>query len=261
MTIEQTLIRLGCFLGMLGLMLLWEWRQPFRVFPETKPKRLARHLGLMALNTVLLRLLSGGGAYLAAQFAAERGYGLFHRIEVPAGLAFAAGLVLLDFAIYLQHVVFHRVPWFWRLHKVHHLDPGFDTTTAIRFHPIEIVLSMYYKMALVLALGLGPLTVLVFEILLNACALFNHGNVRIPGRWERRVRSVLITPDVHRIHHSTWPAETHSNFGFCVPFWDRLCGTYRDQPRAGQEGLTLGLDEERDLRRLGFWRLLAIPFR
>jgi sterol desaturase/sphingolipid hydroxylase (fatty acid hydroxylase superfamily) len=263
MTVEHSLIRFGFFLGVLGLMLLWEWRRPFRAFPETetRPRRLIRHLGLMALNTVLLRLLSGGGAYLAAEFAAERGFGLFHQASLPAGLGFALGLILLDFAIYLQHVAFHRIPLFWRLHKVHHLDLGFDTTTAIRFHPVEIVLSMYYKMALVLALGLSPPTVLAFEILLNACALFNHGNVRLPGTWERRVRRVLITPDLHRIHHSTLPLEIHSNFGFCVPFWDRLGRTYRAEPRAGHAALEIGLPEERDPRRLGFWRLLAAPFR
>jgi sterol desaturase/sphingolipid hydroxylase (fatty acid hydroxylase superfamily) len=258
---SESLLRLGIFLFILGLMLLWERRAPFRSFPETKPRRLGRHLGLMALNTVLVRIMSGGGAYFAAKYAGERDWGLFNQMEMPAGWSLAAGLVLLDFAIYLQHLVFHRIPLLWRLHKVHHLDLGFDTTTAIRFHPVEIVLSMYYKMALVLALGLSPPTVLAFEILLNACALFNHGNVRIPGVWEPRVRLFLITPDMHRIHHSAFPRETHSNFGFCVPFWDRLCGTYRAAPEAGQAGMTIGLDEERDPRRLGFRQLLVLPFR
>jgi sterol desaturase/sphingolipid hydroxylase (fatty acid hydroxylase superfamily) len=257
---EEPLLRLGIFLIVLGLMLFWEWRWPFRVFPEAKPVRLGRHLGLMALNTVLVRLLSGGGAYFAAQFADARDWGLFNQFALPAGPNLAVGLILLDFAIYLQHIAFHRVPLLWRLHKVHHLDLGFDTTTAIRFHPVEIVLSMYYKMALVLALGVTPLTVLVFEILLNACALFNHGNVRIPGRWEPRVRWLLITPDMHRIHHSTRPTETHSNFGFCVPFWDRLCGTYRAAPQAGQSAMDIGLPEERNPERLGLRRLLTLPF-
>jgi sterol desaturase/sphingolipid hydroxylase (fatty acid hydroxylase superfamily) len=258
---DPSLLRLTIFLSVLTLMLAWEWRAPFRAFPDAKPRRIARHLGLMTLNTVLLRVLSGGGAYFVAEYAWTQGFGLFNRFHLPAGWGFAAGLVLLDFAIYLQHVVFHRVPLLWRLHKVHHLDLGFDTTTAIRFHPVEILLSMYYKMVLVLALGLSPLTVLVFEILLNACALFNHGNVRLPAAAEPWVRRLLITPDLHRIHHSTYAPETHSNFGFCVPFWDRLCGTYRAEPRAGQAGMAIGLDEERDLRRLGFRRLLVLPFR
>jgi sterol desaturase/sphingolipid hydroxylase (fatty acid hydroxylase superfamily) len=259
--IEESLLRLSIFLSVLALMLLWEWRAPFREFPDAKPRRIARHLGLMTLNTLVVRVLSGGGAYFAAEYAAGQGFGVFNRFDLPAGWAFALGLALLDFAIYLQHVAFHRVPLLWRLHKVHHLDLGFDTTTAIRFHPVEIVLSMYYKMGLVLVLGIPPLAVLVFEILLNACALFNHGNVRLPGGWEPRVRWLLITPDMHRIHHSTYAPETHSNFGFCVPFWDRLCGTYRAEPRAGQAGMAIGLDEERDLRRLGFRRLLVLPFR
>ena len=257
----EALLRFSIFLSVLGLMLFWEWRAPFRAVPEAKPRRLARHLGLMALNTVSVRLLSGGGAYLAAYYAGERGFGLFNQWNPPAGISFVAGLVLLDFALYLQHVAFHWAPPLWRLHKVHHLDPGFDTTTAVRFHPAEIVLSMYYKMALVLALGLSPPTVLTFEILLNACSLFNHGNVRLPRLWELRVRRLLITPDLHRIHHSVLPRETHSNFGFCVPFWDWWCGTYRAAPRRGQEGMEIGLNEERDPRRLGFRRLLTLPFR
>lgn len=259
--IEESTIRLGIFLSVLVLMLIWEWLSPFRSFPDAKPRRIARHVGLMALNTVVARLMSGGGAYLAAQYAEAQGWGLFHRLELTAGWSLGLGLVLMDFAIYLQHVVFHRVPLLWRLHKVHHLDLGFDTTTAIRFHPIEIVLSMYYKMLLVLALGLSPLTVLVFEILLNACALFNHGNVRIPPAFEHWIRKLLITPDLHRIHHSAYTPETHSNFGFCVPLWDWLCGTYRAEPRAGQAEMAIGLDEERDPQRLGFRRLLVLPFR
>jgi len=257
----ESLIRLGFFLGVLGVMLLWEWRSPFRTFPEGKIRRLARHLGLMTLNSTIARILSGGGAYFAAEFALERHWGFLNQFALPAGVSFAATLILLDLAIYLQHLAFHRVPLFWRLHKIHHLDLSFDTTTAIRFHPLEIVLSTYYKMALAIAFGLLPLAVLIFEILLNACALFNHGNARIPAPWERRVRLFLITPDMHRIHHSTFKPEMDSNFGFSVPFWDKLCGTYCAMPQLGQEGMEIGLEEQRDPKLLDFWRLLVLPFR
>jgi len=257
----ESLIRLVFFFGVLGAMLLWEWRSPFRTFPERKTRRLARHLGLMALNSAAARILSGGGAYFAAEFALERHWGLLNLFALPQGLSFLAALVLLDFAVYLQHVAFHRVPLFWRLHKIHHLDLGFDTTTAIRFHPLEIVLSTYYKMALAIGFGLPPAAVLVFEILLNACALFNHGNARIRTPWERRIRLFLITPDMHRIHHSTAKPETDSNYGFSVPFWDKLCGTYRERPQLGQDGMKIGLEEQRDPEKLPFWRLLILPFR
>jgi len=213
----------------------------------------------MLINFACVRLLSGG-AYFTAGLAETRQWGLFNLYPLPEWFATTAGFVILDFAIYLQHRLFHRVPIFWRLHKVHHTDLGFDTTTAIRFHPAEIVLSMYYKMLLVLAFGLSQEAVLVFEIALNACALFNHGNVRLPGRWEGRIRRLLITTDLHRIHHSSYKPETDSNFGFSVPFWDRWCGTYRDAPALGQEGMEIGLRETRGWRKLGLPRLLSLPF-
>jgi sterol desaturase/sphingolipid hydroxylase (fatty acid hydroxylase superfamily) len=192
--------------------------------------------------------------------AAERGWGLFPAIGLSAWLAVILSLLVLDAAIYAQHVVFHKVPLLWRLHKVHHSDVEFDTTTAIRFHPLEIVLSMFFKMALVAAFGIAPGVVLAFEALLNACAQFNHGNVRLSERTERAVRLLLITPDLHRVHHSRRQCETDSNFGFSVPWWDRLFGTYLSTPDGGQEGLQIGLDEWRDPARLRFIDLLKIPF-
>jgi sterol desaturase/sphingolipid hydroxylase (fatty acid hydroxylase superfamily) len=257
----DALIRLAVFLGALGLMLFWERRRPFRAYPEEKSRRLTRHLGLMTLNSAVARVFSGGGAYFAAESALERNWGFLNQLTLPYGLSFAAALVLLDLAIYVQHVAFHRVPLLWRLHKIHHLDLGFDTTTAIRFHPLEILLSTYYKMALAIAFGLLPMAVLTFEIILNTCSLFNHGNARIPGLWEQRIRRFLITPDMHRIHHSSYKPETDSNFGFSVPLWDRLCGTYRATPRLDHKGMEIGLDEQRDFKQLDFWRLLVLPFR
>ncbi len=254
-------IRLSCFLAVLLLMLAWEGRRPFRRFDQSRLRRLSIHLGLMLFNFACLRLLSGGGAYFAALYAEQRQIGLLHLLQTPPWLGIAVGLIVLDFAIYLQHIVFHRVPRLWRLHKVHHVDLGFDASTAIRFHPGEMVLSMYYKVLLVLALGIPPIAVLSFEIILNACALFNHGNVRIPQAWEWRLRCLLITPDMHRVHHSSDPSETNSNYGFSVPLWDFLCGTYRAAPRLGHARMEIGLSEERDpVSNLSLRRLLWLPF-
>ncbi len=252
-------IRLGTFVLVFALMLLWEWRRPFRAFEQKRSERLLINVGLMLTNFVFLRLLSGGGAFLAAVYAGEHGFGLFNRIELSPWVSAVFSLLILDCAIYFQHRVFHRVPLLWRIHRVHHCDMGFDTSTAVRFHAVEIVLSMYYKMILVVLLGVSPWTVILFEIILNACALFNHGNVRLPGYWDRRLRLLLITPDMHRIHHSSIVHETNSNYGFSVPWWDRLFGTYCPNPALGHAGMEIGLPEERDLRRLNFFRLLVLP--
>lgn len=259
--VDPSAMRLAIFLAVFAAMLLWEAWRPFRQAPEPKLARLTRHLSLMAFNVLSLRLLSGGGAYAAAFLAEQQGWGLLTFTALPAWLGFVAGLLLLDFAIYAQHVLFHKVPWLWRLHKVHHSDPAFDTTTAIRFHPVEIVLSMFYKMILVISFGITPLAVLCFEVLLNACAQFNHGNVRLPAAIEKALRWLVITPDLHRIHHSTERLETDSNFGFSVPWWDWWCGTYRAEPRRGQATMEIGLQEERNPARLGLVALLLLPFR
>jgi sterol desaturase/sphingolipid hydroxylase (fatty acid hydroxylase superfamily) len=257
---DPTIIRLGLFGAAIGLMLLWENLRPFRFVPEPKVRRLARHFGLMGINLVLLRLLSGGGAYAIAVLGAEQGSGLLRHLALPGGVTVILGLLLLDFAIYAQHRVSHRIPWLWRLHRVHHSDLDFDTTTAIRFHPGEIVLSMFYKMLIVWAFGISTLAVLMFEAVLNACAQFNHGNVRLPAGAEKMLAWLLITPDIHRIHHSCDRRETDSNFGFSVPWWDRLCRTYRAAPRLGQERVEIGLTEFRQRERLNLLRLLLLPF-
>lgn len=252
-------IRLGAFVMVFSLMLLWEWRRPFRAFEQKRSERLLINVGLMLTNFIFLRLLSGGGAFLAAVYAGEHGIGLFNRIDLPPWVSGILSLLILDCAIYFQHRVFHRVPLLWRIHRVHHCDMGFDTSTAVRFHGVEIVLSMYYKIILVVLLGVSPWTVILFEIILNACALFNHGNVRLPGSWDRRLRLLLITPDMHRIHHSSIVHETNSNYGFSVPWWDRLFGTYCPNPALGHAGMGIGLPEERDPGRLNFFRLLVLP--
>ena len=190
-----------------------------------------------------------------------RGFGLFNVIAVPAWIGVAASVVILDLAIYLQHVLFHAVPALWRLHRMHHADLEFDVSTGLRFHPIEILLSMLIKFAVVAALGAPALSVLIFEVLLNATSMFNHANVRIPLGIDRVLRWLVVTPDMHRVHHSILARETNSNFGFNLPWWDRLFGTYRAQPAAGHEAMTIGIEQFRDPRELWLDRMLAQPFR
>ena len=182
-------------------------------------------------------------------------------LALPAWVGVVASVVLLDLAIYFQHVLFHAVPVLWRLHRMHHADLDFDVTTGLRFHPIEILLSMVIKLAVVAALGAPALAVLIFEVLLNATSMFNHGNVRIPAGLDRVLRWVVVTPDMHRVHHSILSRETNSNFGFNLPWWDRLFGTYRAQPAAGHEGMTIGIEQFRDPRELRLDRMLLQPFR
>ena len=215
----------------------------------------------MVLNTVVLRLLFPAAALGMAWYAQEHGWGLFNAVQVPAALAVAATVVALDFLIYLQHVMFHAVPALWRLHRMHHADLDFDVTTGARFHPIEIALSMGIKLAAVVVLGAPPVAVVIFEVILNATAMFNHGNLRLPLAVDRVLRLVVVTPDMHRVHHSVIPAETNSNFGFSLPWWDRLLGTYRAHPAAGHEAMTIGIEQFREAGDLRLDRMLVQPFR
>jgi sterol desaturase/sphingolipid hydroxylase (fatty acid hydroxylase superfamily) len=217
------------------------------------------NLGLTLLNTLLVRVTVGGIAYTAAVFAADQGAGLLHWRPLPAWGAAALTLVGLDFALYLQHVLFHAVPVLWRLHRMHHADLDVDATTGLRFHPLEILLSLGIKAAVVVLLGAVPWAVVAFEILLNAASLFNHSNVALAAPLDRWLRWLVVTPDMHRIHHSMRMDETNTNFGFAVAWWDRLCGTYRAQPALGQGGMDLGLRDYRTPLHLG--QLLLLPFR
>jgi sterol desaturase/sphingolipid hydroxylase (fatty acid hydroxylase superfamily) len=196
-----------------------------------------------------------------ALVAEARGWGLFHTFDVPYPLALGASVILLDLSIYLQHVLFHAVPILWRLHRMHHADLEFDVTTGVRFHPIEILLSMAIKFGVVAALGTPAAAVLAFEVLLNATSMFNHGNVRLPGRFDRVLRWIVVTPEMHRVHHSILTRETNSNFGFNLPWWDMLLGTYRAQPEAGHQAMTIGIPQFRDPDELRLDRMLAQPFR
>jgi len=196
-----------------------------------------------------------------ALLAEARGWGLFNLAALPNWIAVAASVVLLDLAIYLQHVLFHAVPALWRLHRMHHADLAFDVSTGLRFHPVEILLSMLIKLTVIAALGAPALSVLIFEVMLNATSMFSHGNIRIPERFDRVLRWLVVTPDMHRVHHSILPRETNSNVGFNLPWWDRLFGTYRPKPAAGHEAMTIGIEQFRDWRELRLDRMLLQPFR
>lgn len=252
-------VRLAVFLGVLLLMAGLERLAPRR--PPVPGLRRASNFAILILGTLVVRFgfpLLAVGMALVSQ---ARGWGLFHLVALPFWLELAASVLLLDLAIYLQHRLFHAVPWLWRLHRMHHADTGFDVTTALRFHPLEIWLSMALKLALVALLGPPALAVLVFELLLNATAMFNHANVRLPAGLDRVLRAVLVTPDMHRVHHSLHREETDSNFGFCLSVWDRMLGTYRAQPRDGHEAMAIGLAEFRDRGEQRLDRLLTQPFR
>lgn len=257
----EPLIRLGCFLGVLAVMALWEALTPRRQQGIGRLQRWPNNFGLVVLDTLAVRLLFPLAGVGMAFFAQSKGWGLFNVVASPAWLATPAAVILLDLTIYGQHVIFHAVPVLWRLHRLHHADLEFDVTTGLRFHPGEILLSMAIKLAAIAALGAPPLAVLVFEVVLNATSLFNHGNVRLPPRPDRLLRLFIVTPDMHRVHHSIDRHETNSNFGFNLPWWDWLFGTYRDQPAAGHAHMTLGIDRFRDPRELRLDRMLWQPLR
>ena len=259
---HETVIRFGFFVGVFAVMALWEVLAPRRALTVGKAIRWANNLALAALNTVLLRLLFPAAAVGMAAFAAEHGWGLLNHFRVSAWLAIPIAVIALDFVIWLQHVMVHAIPVLWRLHRVHHADPDYDVTTGSRFHPLEIMLSMSIKLASVALLGPPVVAVVVFEVLLNITALFNHANVRLPAGLDRVLRCFVVTPDMHRVHHSVEPDETNANFGFNLPWWDRLFGTYRGQPRRGHQGMSIGI---RGYRQPGdvTWLtgMLMLPFR
>lgn len=258
---HEMLIRTACFAGAFGVVALWEVYAPRRLTNVSRWKRWPGNLAIAVFNTLFVRVLSPSAVVGAAVFAEAAGLGLLSRLELPWLASAAVGVLMLDLAIYLQHVLFHAVPVLWRLHRVHHSDTEFDVTTGLRFHPLEILISLGFKSAVVLLLGLSPVAVLLFEVLLNATSMFNHGNIRIPAAIDRRLRLIVVTPDMHRVHHSVSPAETSTNFGFNVPWWDRLLGTYRAQPAAPHETMTIGVGAFRRPEESAILRMLAQPFR
>jgi sterol desaturase/sphingolipid hydroxylase (fatty acid hydroxylase superfamily) len=254
-------IRLGVFGGVFAVMAIWELVGPRRTQSIGRGWRWPNNLGVVVANTLLVRLAFPTTAVALALLAETRGWGLFNLATLPVSVGVVVSIIALDLAIYLQHVLFHAVPALWRLHRMHHADLEFDVSTGLRFHPIEIVLSMLIKFAVVAALGAPAAAVLIFEVLLNATSMFNHGNVRIPMSFDRILRWIVVTPDMHRVHHSILARETNSNFGFNLSCWDRLFGTYRAQPASGHEGMTIGIEQFRDSRELGLDRMLLQPFR
>ncbi|MGF1657905.1 MAG: sterol desaturase family protein [Rubrimonas sp.] len=258
---QEPAIRLAAFLGVLAAMALWEVAAPRRRREIPRVIRWTNNLALVVLDTAILRLTFPILAVGLAVMAEERGWGLFNNVDAPAWLAILVSMLLLDLAIYLQHVMFHAVPGLWRLHRMHHADLDFDATTGLRFHPIEILISMAIKLAAVAALGPPAVAVLLFEVLLNATALFNHANIDLPRPVDRVLRLFVVTPDMHRVHHSVDPVETNSNYGFNLPWWDRLLGTYRAQPAKGHEGMDIGVEQFRTERDLWLDRMLVQPLR
>ena len=257
---NELLIRFGFFFGILILMAAWELIAPRRQLQTPKSTRWFSNLGIVFIDTVALRLIPSFSAMSMAFFVERSGWGLLNNVSLTYWLKVAIGVVVLDLAIYLQHVVFHGLPILWRLHMMHHSDLDFDVTTGVRFHPIEIFLSMGIKMMVVFLVGISALGVLIFEVLLNATSLFNHGNVFLPVSADRVLRLFVVTPEMHRVHHSVIIRETNSNFGFNLPWWDRLFGTYKDQPSAGHIEMNIGLSHLRDSKRLTMLWLLVLPF-
>jgi sterol desaturase/sphingolipid hydroxylase (fatty acid hydroxylase superfamily) len=254
-------IRLTAFLGVLAAMAAWEAFAPRRPLTIGRRRRWPGNLGIVALDTAMVRIVFPTAAVGVALLGEERGWGLLPQLGIAGWPLVLASVVALDLAIYLQHVLFHAVPALWRLHRMHHADLDFDVTTGNRFHPFEIAISMAWKLAVVAALGAPAAAVIAFEVLLNATSMFNHGNVRLPEWLDRRLRWLVVTPDMHRVHHSIVPAETNSNYGFNLPWWDRLLGTYRRAPAAGHDGMTIGLAQFRDPREQRLDRMLIQPFR
>jgi sterol desaturase/sphingolipid hydroxylase (fatty acid hydroxylase superfamily) len=259
--INEPVIRLTAFAGVFAAMAAWESLAPRRHRQLERGTRWPGNIGIVILDTVLVRLVFPTTAVGVALVAEARGWGLFHALDLSAWAGVLLGVVALDLAIYLQHVLFHAVPALWRLHRMHHADLEIDVTTGARFHPIEILLSMGLKLGVVAALGMPAVAVLCFEVLLNATSMFNHSNVRMPAGIDRVLRWFVVTPDMHRVHHSIVARETNSNFGFNLPWWDRLFGTYRDQPAAGHEAMTIGIEQFRKPVEQRLDRMLTQPFR
>jgi len=260
--LHEPVLRTVAFLGTFAAMALWEIVAPCRPLVIPKARRWVNNIALVILNTAIIRLLLPMSAVGVAEWARVHGAGLLNLVDMPAPAAVVVTVVALDFVIWLQHVMVHAIPALWRLHRVHHADLDYDLTTGTRFHPLEIVISMLIKMAAIILLGPPVTAVVLFELLLNATSMFNHGNVRLPPVAERVVRWWLVTPDMHRVHHSIADDETNSNFGFNLPWWDRLFGTYRAQPRAGHAAMTIGIDGFRDPRdTVPLPAILGLPFR
>nr|WP_238991587.1 sterol desaturase family protein [Vibrio diabolicus] len=258
---DPSWIRLGFFLGVLLLCALWENKLPRKTLTASRGFRWVNNLSLVAVNSLIVALVMPIAAFQAAIIAQEQQWGLFNLLSLPAWLNVLLAVILLDFVIYVQHVVFHYVKPLWKLHRMHHADLDIDVTTGARFHPIEIIISMGVKIATVFILGVSPIAIVVFEIVLNASAMFNHSNAKLALSADQKLRNVIVTPDMHRVHHSVIAKETNSNFGFFLSVWDRLFGTYRAQPELGHDDVIIGIPEIRNEAEQRLDKLLTQPFR
>ncbi|MDX2506389.1 MAG: sterol desaturase family protein [Gammaproteobacteria bacterium] len=255
-------IRLSFFFGIFIVMAAWEVYAPRRSLSLPKVARWLNNLGLVFFNSLLLRFLFPAAAVGVAVFASEHGWGLLNYYSLPFVVAVLLSIIAMDFIIYLQHVMVHAVPMLWRLHRVHHADLDYDVTTGARFHPVEIILSMLIKFATIIVIGPPVIAVILFEVILNGLAMFNHSNVGLPKALDKFLRWFIVTPDMHRVHHSVEDDETNSNFGFNLTWWDRIFGTYREQPRAGQLGMTIGIHKFRDSNQTNqIMGMLLLPFK
>lgn len=257
---DESMVRLLFFMGILIPLALWEHLSPRRALTTSKAVRWLGNMGIVLLNTVALRALFPVLAVDIASMAETNGWGILNHYRLPAWSAIVIAVIALDLLMYLQHILFHSVPAFWRLHMMHHADLDVDVSTGLRFHTLEIILSMGIKMAAVAALGPPVVSVIIFEVVLNATSMFNHGNILLPAGFDRVIRLVVVTPDMHRVHHSVIIRETNSNFGFNFPWWDRLFGTYRPEPAAGHKDMVIGLSQFRNAKRLTLPWMLALPF-
>ncbi len=258
---NEAIIRLSFFLGIFAVMAIWELIAPCRALTVSKAVRWVNNLGLVFLNSIILRFLFPAAAVGVATFVSDQGWGLFNYYTIPPVVAVIASVVIMDFIIYLQHVMVHAIPVLWRLHRVHHADLDYDVTTGARFHPIEIIFSMLIKFATIVLLGPPVVAVVIFEVVLNVTAMFNHSNIRLNFIVDKWLRLLLVTPDMHRVHHSVEDDETNSNFGFSLPWWDRLFGTYRDQPRGGHKNMVIGIRTFREVKQTSWLSgMLLMPF-
>lgn len=256
---NEVFVRLGFFFGVFVFMAFWEVIAPRRALKKSKITRWGNNLILTVINSVLVRLIFPATAIGVALVSQERGWGVFNILGISRGIAGIVVIIILDLTIYTQHVFFHKFGFFWRFHRMHHTDPDIDVTTGARFHPAEIILSMGIKMGMIVVLGGPAWAVLTFEVLLNATSMFNHSNIFMPRRLDKFLRTFVVTPDMHRVHHSVIIKETDSNFGFNLPWWDRLFGTYRDQPASGHMDMTIGLANYRDQKWLTLPWMLFVP--
>ena len=255
-------IRMGFFFLMIAIIGAWEILAPKRKLSVSKAVRWTNNLGLVFFNSVMVRLMFPMAAVGVAATAQENQWGLLNNIEIPIWLAAVLAIIILDLVIYIQHVMVHAIPLLWRFHRVHHADPDYDLTTGSRFHTVEIFLSIGIKFCTILLLGPAVFAVVIFEVTLNATSMFNHGNIQLPKKIDRVLRLILVTPDMHRVHHSIEDDETNSNFGFSLPWWDRLFGTYRDQPRGGHEAMKVGIRPCRSTKEITWITgMLTLPFK